>query len=177
MRKYVLEWSIIGKVKELYPLLRGKTVRDSDHIFPQLMKPGIYMFLNDQGHVVDIGEANAYKRGLRKRIRNEIYENSQFSKKLKNMKMERSEQLELALKVGIVKEGIDFSRAPEDVDKHLRFIERALICHTDPSAHSHGGVENWACREEIEITNYGDCSPLKSIVKICPRELCFRRQA
>jgi hypothetical protein len=83
MRKYVLKWSNLGRVKDIYPIIRERQVSVSDEQYPQLKEPGVYLFLDDQKGIVDVGEANPGGRGLRNRIRNEIYANSAFSKKLK----------------------------------------------------------------------------------------------
>jgi hypothetical protein len=159
MRKYVLKWSNLGKAKDLYSILRGP-VSLSDKSYPQLRKSGIYLFLDDQKGVIDVGEANAKRRGLRTRVRNEIYPNSYFAHKLRELGMDSQAQRDLAVKVATVEEGIDFlEESPEEVDSHLRLIESALICETDPWSNSHGGIDKWR-REEVEVVNSGDHDPL-----------------
>jgi len=174
MRKYILRWFNLGKVKDIYPVLREKTAPVSDKLYPPLRKPGIYMFLDDQKGVVDVGEANAKTRALRTRIRNEIYDNSYFAGKLRKLGMDRGAQLDLTVKVATLEEGIDFSElSPEEIDRHLRLIESVLICETDPWSNSHGGIDNWT-KEEVEIVNLGDYDPLPpTIVRSkgrCPKK-------
>lgn len=176
MRKYVLRWSNIGKVKDIYPILRERPVSVSDELFPQLKELGVYLFLDEQKGVIDVGEANPTGRGLRNRIRNEIYVNSAFSGKLNNKGMDRTAQLELTVKVATVEQGVDFSDTPEEIDKHLHLIERALICETDPWSNSHGGVDNWRNREEVEIVNLGACAPLNPTIKRFKGESCPKKK-
>jgi len=174
MRKYVLEWSNLGKVKDVYPILRGH-VSVSDKLYPQLWESGVYLFLDDQKGIIDVGEANPKGRGLRNRIRNEVYENSHFAHKLRELGMDRQAQLGLTVKVATVEQGIDFLEAsPEEIDRHLRLIESALICETDPWSNSHGGIDKWR-REEVEVVNLGDHDPLAPNIvmwkgKECPKK-------
>lgn len=159
MRKYVLKWFNLGKVKDIYPILREKRAADSDKLYPQLLESGVYLFLDDEKGIVDIGEANPKGRALRTRIRNEIYENSAFRRKLTELEMDAHVQLDLTVKIATVEHGIDYELSPEEVDKHLRLLESALICETDPWSNSHGGINKWK-REEVEIVNLGDYAPL-----------------
>jgi hypothetical protein len=172
MRKYVLKWSNLGKVKDIYPIIRERHVSISDEQYPQLKEPGVYVFLDDQKGIIDVGEANPAGRGLRNRIRNEIYENSAFSKKLIGLGMSRPAQLDLTVKVATVEQGIDFSEIPEEIDKHLRLIEKVLICETDPWSNSHGGVDNWGKRAEVELVNVGEHNPLNTTIKRFKEEQC-----
>jgi hypothetical protein len=171
MRKYVLKWSTLGKEKDIYPLLRGK-VSVSDKLYPQLCNFGVYLFLDDEKGIVDVGKANPKGRALRTRTRNEIYESSAFVSKLTELGMDRNAQLDLTVKVATVEQGIDSGLSPEEVDKHLRLIESALICETDPWSNSHGGMNKWN-KEEVEIVNLGDYAPLApTIVRLkgeCPK--------
>lgn len=70
MRKYVLKWSSLGKVKDIYPIIRESQVSVSDKLYPQLKKSGVYLFLDDQKGVIDVGEANPAGRGLRNSMDN-----------------------------------------------------------------------------------------------------------
>jgi hypothetical protein len=176
MRKYALKWSNLGKVKDIYPIIKERPVSVSDELFPQLKARGVYLFIDDQKGIIDVGEANPAGRGLRNRIRNEIYANSAFSKKLIDLGMERPAQLDLTVKVATVEQGIDFSESPEEIDKHLHLIEKALICETDPWSNSHGGVDNWGNREEVEIANQGECKPLNPTIKRFKKEQCPKRK-
>jgi len=173
MRKYVLKWFNLGKVKDIYPVLREQNVSVSDKLFHQLKESGLYIFLDDQKGIIDIGEANPKGRALRNRIRNEVYDNSSFSQKLSKLGMDKHAQLDLTVKVATVEQGIDFNAPPEEIDGHLRLIERALICVTDPWSNSHGDINKWR-REEVEIVNLGDHDPLApTIIRLkgkCPKK-------
>jgi hypothetical protein len=166
VNRYTLNWSNLGKVNELYRILRNETVTISDKKYLQLKQPGLYMFLDESKGIIDVGEANGKGRALRTRLRNEIYENSAFSKKITRFGMLRPEQLNLIVKCALVEEGIDYSAlSPEEIDKQLKLLEKALICATDPWAYSHGGVKKWR-QDEIMIVNHGDYSPLDSTMSI-----------
>lgn len=177
MRKYVLKWFNLGKVKDIYPIIREQPESVSAKLYPQLLPLGIYLFLDDRKRMIDVGEANPKARmKLRHRIRNEIYENSYFADKLRRLGMDRSAQLELSVKVATVEQGIDFSESPEEIDKHLHLIEKALICETDPWSNSHGGVDNWGKREELEIVNKGEHDPLNPTITRFKEEQCPKRK-
>jgi hypothetical protein len=139
-----------------------------------LTPAGIYIFFNDFGRVIDVGEANPnHRMKLRWRIRNEIYDNSASVKKFRDIGIEHDALFELTIKVAHVIQGINHFDDTE-TDKSLRLIERALICETDPLSHSHGGVEQWH-EEEIQITNIGDFEPLKAIIKRFTGEYCQKQ--
>jgi hypothetical protein len=173
MKSYILKWHKLGKVEDIYPILRGR-VYLSDKLFPHLRKSGIYLFLDDQKGVVDVGEANPKGRALRNRIINEIYENSAFFRKLEKWGMDRPSQREFIVKIAAVEQGIDYANAsPEEIDAHLRLIESALICQTDPWSNSHGGIDEWR-KEEVDIVNLGDYNPLPPKIVIMRGQKCPR---
>ena len=176
MGKYVLKWCSVGKVKDIYSVIREQPESASAKLYPQLSPPGVYLFLDDSKRVIDVGEANPKARmKLRHRIRNEIYHTSYFANKLVKLGMDRNAQLELSVKVATVEQGIDFlGSSPEEVDNHLRIIERALICETDPWSNSHGGVNEWR-KEDVEIVNLDDHDPLDQTITCLEGRKCPKK--
>lgn len=57
MQKYVLKWSKLGKVKDIYPIIRERQVSVSDERYPQLKEPGVYLFLDLSLHNARISHA------------------------------------------------------------------------------------------------------------------------
>jgi hypothetical protein len=156
MLDYVLKWFDLGRVKDIYPIVRARESVCAKHstLGPALTPAGIYMFLDDCKRTIDVGKANPnHRMKLRWRLRNEVFGNSASADKFrKNLGMDENALFELSLKVAHVEHGIDFSKTFKEIDSHLLLIERALICETDPLSDSHGGVEKWE-KEELEIVN------------------------
>jgi hypothetical protein len=64
MQKYVLEWTDLGRGKDIYPILRAYESVCAKHpkLGPALTPEGIYLFFDDSNRVIDVGKANPNHR-------------------------------------------------------------------------------------------------------------------
>jgi len=172
----ILEWFDFITVSELRRDLRlpeegGLPLKRFDQKYPMLKGWGYYMYTHsDKRKIVYIGETGRKgPRSFRQRLRERILSSTTpFCSELSALGINIDS---LYLKVASIKRVIDKGRMMNEVDwTLLRRIEMALTCATDPVYDPHGPTH---AKEDFEIHNTGNPSPLHELLKMMKGQECM----